>query len=787
MQTSKLVYFYMISYPSQLKNDSLHEYFQPPSKPERETTAILALIKQNKESALTQCQPIEPQEVAARCFDTAESHPLAITTLLQWNDAVAAAAIDLLCTHGCEVGVMAVTHCLLQAGHALHTMDKPWPTSVKGLLEQRKNEHDLYWLSKSEKRIKNPSLDPLKNLFDKEFPFYSLNPEKYTNDVGRQWSENNGEQLRRRFDKISGGKAKAFLNQFTKFDIKGAMLFMDDLTQMQVENRMPNNLPVHPKRVVHFTPDQFGALLVQVAHRLKVGEERCVHIGFFVSRKDFNGHTMRVFIKKDLHPMGLKVAVHDMNVTGDMKHFRIQPENLGKQSFLPFDTRNELEERGADVLAMQLHEGDEELARALAGRCVRGDANVQISSLLQALACGVAHEVEAAASALQHEDLSGLGHRLKEVQGAMFMALENDHADALLALARSSLPRQFDRSVIEALLSASFRGTPPMEQEERRELLIKMIDVLVGQIGQIGQIGQQDKAIVEDGTMSRRHGEPGLRAAMEKGHHKAVRALAELLNTVKDQLQPEDAAFILAFLQAEHKGDPCLLIALEDGHAEAIRAFGELLKPVLQKLPPQSIEFLLNPRDRQGASGLYLAMSKGHADAITAFVQLLATAHSRLAPAAMERILQTGSFGEPPLYRALLNNQGDCILAFGRALRTLPLLPDMWVNLLSTNTLATSFGRKLFGSMDEPGGLEAAIKNGKVGAIRAFSQVVIELQSSSSRLDKHHAKELLKEMHNAQGKRSFFFLVNTAEYKQHVKKKPELYAVFKLAKRELGA
>lgn len=100
--------------------------------------------------------PKDPRQAAKLCFEKADAHFGAVSSLLgndQVFECVKRTLRGIKKSGGAEQEkkAMAVTLAALEGGQAMDAGSKEWPTAVCQLLRERSKSRDKYWIDKGEK------------------------------------------------------------------------------------------------------------------------------------------------------------------------------------------------------------------------------------------------------------------------------------------------------------------------------------------------------------------------------------------------------------------------------------------------------------------------------------------------------------------------------------------------------------------------------------------------------------------------------------------------------------
>lgn len=147
---------------------------------------------------------------------------------------------------------------------------------------------------------------------------------------------------------------------------------------------------------INFSPEHFGVLLRKLLS-LSRDLPCSFGVGWWFSR---GGHAMRVFMERSTTaPFWVKVGLYEPNVSGDVSHLKVLPEDLCRLDFHDFDKLKMCEAYGVSVLSLKVD--DPALSRACAGHFVNQDVDSQLASLEQGLNNCSAPEIEQAMARLR--------------------------------------------------------------------------------------------------------------------------------------------------------------------------------------------------------------------------------------------------------------------------------------------------------------------------------------------------------------------------------------------------
>lgn len=706
---------------------------------------VEALILERNVAALAQFQATDLKAVARLCLAMVEAYPDEVTVLL-WNRAAAQEVGQLLMAmarnpdaHSGAQGAMALARAMLGAGHRMGQpvdgQKGPWPAEVNAMLEERYAADVRYWVAKIQKFDEKPYKHGVRTFNELGKPFLSFSDCMLAEDLnGRLFDEDGNKFTCRHWVRAleSHHDPKHFLKSVWLKDPK--VLGLD---YAALEKRDSEAMQVAGRSSVQFSLQHFGKLLVRMVPLVPKGEMRGFLVSYAVNRRLGSGHEMMVFLKKAASsrsteppgrdPMELKVSFYDPNVTGDMVHLRVLPEDLAKLEFQDFVSQAVCDRRGLDVLSMDV--GDPALARALAGQFIAREQEALISSFLCSLAYGSLHEMREATSALLRLDAPAFevvnSVRSGELAQAMYYALWNNQADVVRELVRSPL--------VAALRPAAVK---------------KMVQAI-------------DPKHV-----------PGLFNAMQRGHRAVIEAFGELLAKLETQLSDEDLAQVLWAASVMGPQVSGVAEAIRLGHEGAVAAYGTgVLEPLKHRLKPWMLKKLVAPEQLghlPGWVGALLLDCEKAPDAWRCALETL-TRHRQLGLLMVHKHLwgQTEQ-GVPRLHRALEKNRGDIVHALSQVVQ-------------ESRLPSHELGRLL-----DPGPqgavIRKAIESERWNGLQAYLEMVAAIQRSDFRLNHGDAWLLRHKIRHAHGKRLPFYLAclwaDSAEYKHMHRSNKVLGALF---------
>lgn len=290
--------------------------------------------------------------------------------------------------------------------------DEFTPPAVVELIQERKAWRDNYWKGKGD-QIRNlmecetlvPGLAKREKIYyGKGQPYFHANPEYRTFNVNCTLRGIDQEVLSCRHlamavrpEPDEGGNKgeskpakerwnKRFLREISQVNVQDPRSARLSYQELEAQYRQGASAPA-----INFSDDHFGSLLV---HLMRVTQDFPCS---FVVRWSLprSGHAMRVFMDRSTTaPFWVKVGLYEPNVSGDVSHLKVLPEELHRLNFHDFDKRQVCKSRGLSVLFLQVN--DPALSRACAGRFVKQDVESQLASLEQGLSACNVPEIEQA-------------------------------------------------------------------------------------------------------------------------------------------------------------------------------------------------------------------------------------------------------------------------------------------------------------------------------------------------------------------------------------------------------
>lgn len=683
-----------------------------------ETASLKSLIPQRNVAVLAQFQAIDLKAVAQLCLEMVEAYPDEVTVVL-WNKAVARQANELLQEMEQDPGpggvAVALARAILGAGHRMNQHSLTLPASVCDLLEERSQADVDYWTAKFQKFSQRPDKHGVQTFSKVGEPFYSFSKSKLAENLNGKLYEDGQPFECRHLALAVENDTKNFLKSVRLRDVSAL-----GLNYAALEQRYQDAAHLGGRSSVQFSLEKFGQLLVRMIPLVPQGEPRSFLVRYAVNRQLKCGHVMRVFLKKASSgstaplahdPMELKVSLYDPNVTGDMIHLRVLPEDLGRLTFQSFGFPGMLDKWGVDVLSMDV--GDPALARALAGQFIAHEGEAQISSFLCALAYGNLHEMRVATSALLALGALELckldGPRSGELAQAFYYALLEGHADAVRELAGSPLLAALGRATVKKMLLAI----------NPRRVSAWLL-------------------------------------AVQRGHQAVIEASGELFAKLEPQLNDDALKQVLG--------------AWATGWAEALRlglegvvtAYGGVLDRFPHRVRPEMLKGLVEPQHLGRLPGWARALLLDVPMAPQAWRSVLKTLHrnQQLGLGVVRRhVFGQNEQGVPRLREALESNRGDIVHFMAQVILGSHLPSHELDPLLDPG----------------PDGLaiRQAIWSWKRSGLRAYLEMVVAIQESDFRLNHGHAWSLLKKIRHAHGRRLPWYLgclwVNSPEYRRMIR------------------
>ena len=400
-------------------------------------------IVQGKVADLAEHLPTKLGEVAQLCLDMVGRHPKEVTVLL-WNGGVAAEAMKLLREMAqsdapdAQKKALALAQAILDAGHEMDVDSTAWPAGVSELLQERQKARQDYAAHQVAKFDGVSLKGGLEVFRSAEVPFLSKSTDKSTENFSNGVLEESGKYLVERGHLLEAIKddRKKFLEQI---NLRKVSFGFD-----AIEKRCVDAKRLRGELAVQCTPESFGQLLAHMASRIPPGKNQTFDLSFSLAGDFGKVRDMVVFLEKtsEKGPMALKVSLYDPEVTGDMSHLRVLPEELAKLSFHDFDLRRAFKPGSVELL--NLMQDDWDLAISLRGRYIPRHSKVQVESLLNALAYGNLYGLQHAIMELG--TLHGVGvpiddlnDRSKDLALAFRQAMVGRHVKVLKELLDSPL------------------------------------------------------------------------------------------------------------------------------------------------------------------------------------------------------------------------------------------------------------------------------------------------------------------------------------------------------------
>ncbi|WP_139057524.1 ShET2/EspL2 family type III secretion system effector toxin, partial [Candidatus Ichthyocystis hellenicum] len=244
-----------------------------------------------------------------------------------------------------------------------------------------------------------------------------------------------------------------------------------------------------------------------------------------------------------------------------------------------------------------------------------------------------------------------------------------------------------------------------------------------------------------------------LHVALTNNRHNSIHAYCYLLRGLSDN---EKLRVLPNLLTANNmRGESGLFMAMQEGSADAISAFGSLLDMLLSlkwKMSPNvlanTIFNLIEARRREGRrdTGLFMAMQGGRSSAVFAFRRLLdrlislsgAVSVNSIAKMIFYILMSVNNRGVSGLFIAMQEGHSSSIYSFGSLLDRLVFVGN---NIPKYSLDDMVFDILLARSGSVSNGLFSAIKNSRLGAIRAYCSLL-------SRISKHRWVDLLEAKNN---------------------------------------
>lgn len=546
-----------------------------------------------------------------------QSHPEEVRVLL-WNPKTAEHAMAMLRDEARDLApdtAVALARELLNAGKRMDKNEPNWPDAVRDLLRQREDASATYWRVKAKKFEPKPAKG-LQRAFRERLPFYSFSEAKSVQNFNGKLGQEGQKYVCAHLAEAVKDDPKTFLKRISLQDVSW-------LNHARLRERRRELRHVRGRRTVPFTPENFGRLLVRVAGLVRPDETRSFAVYYVTAIRDAHGHGMRVFLKKGFsstsprqlgeHAMDLKVSFYDPNVTGDMKHLRVWPEDLETMPLEVFT-----DDRTSKVLGLALDD-DEELAQALGDQFIASETNnkntyLQIGRYLNALASGNLPDMRRAeAMVWQGRGFKSLNSRAAQLAEALSFALQDAHAEEIRELARSRpLLELLETGTLEMLVRAkTVKGWPGLHNALSRghAEAVLAFEELLAQVAH-----RLEKKALADAILDAVTGTTGLGGAMLRGHHKAVQAFGQLI--LRFQKELGEAVVERILFAHDKRVVHGLQSALQSNQGAAIRAYGEVVQAVALR-PSTRAALLMEPM------GLASAIDQGHGEAVLAYLDVV--------------------------------------------------------------------------------------------------------------------------------------------------------------------
>lgn len=362
--------------------------------------------------ALEQTVPdvAEEEALARLCLHRTETRPDAVDTVLIAHRGVRLQVLALLKAGQADPHLQrSLAQRLLNAGFLFKCEDLS--PAVLELIAERTAWRDTYWNGKAEQYRNARACETLVPgqgkqgdfYFGKGRPYFHFNPDYQTFNVNCRIESADRMRLECRHlqrmvmpeqeEGVEGesrpAKAlwnKRVLREISQMDWQSPRSDRLSYGALEKQFRQGKFAPA-----INFSPELFGCLLCKL-----LPLSRDVPRSFGVSWSfSHGGHAMRVFLERSTTaPFWVKVGLYEPNVSGDVSHLKVLPEELHRLNFHDFDKRQVCKSNGVSVLFLQVNEPA--LSRACAGRFVKQDVESQLASLEQGLSACNAPEIEQA-------------------------------------------------------------------------------------------------------------------------------------------------------------------------------------------------------------------------------------------------------------------------------------------------------------------------------------------------------------------------------------------------------
>jgi len=363
--------------------------------------------------ALEQAVPdiAEAEALAKLCLQHTETHPEAVNAVLIAHRSVRLQMRELLQAGHADAQLQrSLAQRLLNAGFMLQG-DGLSPV-VQELIEERNASRDTYWNGKVEQYRNVRECETLVPgtgkqggfFFGKGRPYFHFNPDYRTFNVNCRILSADRMRLECRHlqlavlpeqdEGVNEGESRPAKALWNKRVLR-------EISQMDCQDPRSDRLNYGPLErqfgrakfapAINFSPERFGVLLRKLLP-LSRDLPRSFGVGWLFSH---GGHAMRVFMERSTTaPFWVKVGLYEPNVSGDVSHLKVLPEELHRLNFHDFDKLQMCKANGVSVLCLQVD--DLELSRACAGLFVKQDVDSQLASLEQGLSACNSPEIKQA-------------------------------------------------------------------------------------------------------------------------------------------------------------------------------------------------------------------------------------------------------------------------------------------------------------------------------------------------------------------------------------------------------
>lgn len=562
----------------------------PPSTSPDECQMLGALMERGgwTEHELVRWRLRDPEGVARLCLDHCLRHPRAVQLLLIRPE-LARHAVALLGSHATThpEAVEKLALLLVDAGHVIDERTEALlPPQARAHLKHRREASALYWDEKREKHhgerkylgVLDGETRHLPRFIARGLPFFSMDPRKSAVNLnGKLGDEPRVYWCRHLVSALHGAEhPKEFLRSISAGRVQ-------DLDWHGLEHACEKS-GYEGETSIQFSRHNLGRLLVDIG-MLRSMARHSYEIDYLFDGHHTVGHSMLITVERTLgensldvmRGEGMKVSFYEPNITGDMAHLRVLPEELTGLSMDDFDVAGTCS--GSEVLSMDLKE--RELPRMLGGRYIDASTSSWRASMAMALSKGNLLEFDAACRHLAERGVplddstrAWTDEQITALSRGLHYAIGDGHSRVIRAFHGFFIAQQFSSKQRLAILMAEFSGfTLECQEADVMEAFAKMvIDI---QLHPDTRLLEEDAAVLLDRIRS------GIFKA-QAGHH-AHEWLKKAKNYLKSGTDTTalDNPYLtserrLAMLMAEIGArDGGLAAAIDRGDKVSVRVFAQ--------------------------------------------------------------------------------------------------------------------------------------------------------------------------------------------------------------------